>query len=138
MTALALAIGAVLAVACVVFVALPFLREPDPVEDRLERLRDDCQLRGVHTVYLSAAMCARQASHHTTHFCTGFIFVPGLHWKTLPNSSLSEMGPFTRPRPGECQYYKDDDQQSSSHSTPPLEDTRLRRRARRGARVNVE
>jgi len=36
MTALALAIGAVLAVACVVFVALPFLLEPDPVEDRLD------------------------------------------------------------------------------------------------------
>ena len=36
MTALALAIGALLAVACVVFVALPFLREPDPVEDRLD------------------------------------------------------------------------------------------------------
>ena len=36
MTAAALAIGAVLALACVAFVALPFLREPDPVEDRLE------------------------------------------------------------------------------------------------------
>jgi hypothetical protein len=36
MTALALAIGAVLAVACVVFVALPFLREPDPADDRLD------------------------------------------------------------------------------------------------------
>ena len=36
MTALALAIGAVLAVACVVFVALQFLRDPDPVEDRLD------------------------------------------------------------------------------------------------------
>src|SRR5690349_4232770 len=36
MTALGLALGAVLAVACVVFVALPFLREPDPVEDRLD------------------------------------------------------------------------------------------------------
>ena len=35
MTALALAIGAVLAVACVVFVALPFLREPEPADDRL-------------------------------------------------------------------------------------------------------
>ena len=36
MTAAALAIGAVLACACVLFVALPFLREPDPVEDRLD------------------------------------------------------------------------------------------------------
>ena len=36
MTALALGIGAVLAVTCVLFVALPFLREPDPVEDRLD------------------------------------------------------------------------------------------------------
>ena len=35
MTALALAVGAVLACACVLFVALPFLREPDPAEDRL-------------------------------------------------------------------------------------------------------
>jgi hypothetical protein len=36
MSALALAIGALLAVMCVVFVALPFLREPDPAEDRLD------------------------------------------------------------------------------------------------------
>jgi hypothetical protein len=36
MTAAALAIGAVLALACVAFVALPFLREPDPVEDRFD------------------------------------------------------------------------------------------------------
>jgi hypothetical protein len=36
MTAVALAFGAVLAGACVLFVALPFLREPDPVEDRLD------------------------------------------------------------------------------------------------------
>jgi len=36
MTAAALAIGALLAGACVLFVALPFLREPDPVEDRLD------------------------------------------------------------------------------------------------------
>ena len=35
MTAFALAIGAVLALGCVLFVALPFLREPDPAEDRL-------------------------------------------------------------------------------------------------------
>jgi hypothetical protein len=36
MTAVALAVGAVLACACVLYVALPFLREPDPVEDRLD------------------------------------------------------------------------------------------------------
>jgi hypothetical protein len=36
MTAAALAIGALLACVCVLFVALPFLREPDPVEDRLD------------------------------------------------------------------------------------------------------
>jgi hypothetical protein len=35
MTALALFVGAVLATACVVYVALPFLREPDPEEDVL-------------------------------------------------------------------------------------------------------
>jgi hypothetical protein len=36
MTAAALAIGAVLALGCVLFVALPFLREPDPAEDLLD------------------------------------------------------------------------------------------------------
>ena len=36
MTTLALVLGAVLAVACVVFVARPFLREPDPAADRLD------------------------------------------------------------------------------------------------------
>jgi hypothetical protein len=36
MTAAALALGAVLAVACVLYVALPFLREPAPEEDRLD------------------------------------------------------------------------------------------------------
>ena len=36
MSALAFAIGALLAVTCVVFVALPFIREPDPAEDRLD------------------------------------------------------------------------------------------------------
>ena len=36
MTVAALAIGAVLACACALFVALPFLREPDPVEDLLD------------------------------------------------------------------------------------------------------
>ena len=38
MTTLALALGALLAVACVVFVARPFLREPDPEADRLDEL----------------------------------------------------------------------------------------------------
>lgn len=36
MTALAFAVGGLLAVACVVYVALPFLREPDPKDDRLD------------------------------------------------------------------------------------------------------
>jgi hypothetical protein len=36
MTALALVLGALLAAACVVFVARPFLREPDPALDRLD------------------------------------------------------------------------------------------------------
>lgn len=36
MTTLALVLGAALAVACVVYVALPFLREPEPARDRLE------------------------------------------------------------------------------------------------------
>jgi hypothetical protein len=35
-TTLALLLGALLAIACVVFVARPFLREPDPVADRLD------------------------------------------------------------------------------------------------------
>lgn len=35
MTAVALALGALLAVACVLYVALPFLREPEPVRDTL-------------------------------------------------------------------------------------------------------
>jgi hypothetical protein len=35
MTAIALGLAALLAVACVLVVALPFLREPDPEEDRL-------------------------------------------------------------------------------------------------------
>jgi hypothetical protein len=35
---LALALGAVLAIACVVLVALPFLREPDPESDELHAL----------------------------------------------------------------------------------------------------
>jgi hypothetical protein len=36
MTALALLLGALLAVACVVYVARPFLREPEPQDDRLD------------------------------------------------------------------------------------------------------
>jgi hypothetical protein len=36
MTVLALTLGALLAVACVVFVARPFLRDPEPVSDRLD------------------------------------------------------------------------------------------------------
>jgi hypothetical protein len=35
-TGAALALGAVLAVLCVLYVALPFLREPEPERDRLE------------------------------------------------------------------------------------------------------
>jgi hypothetical protein len=38
---LALVLAATLAVACVVVVALPFLREPDPDSDELGRLDDD-------------------------------------------------------------------------------------------------
>ena len=38
MTVLALVLGAALAVACVVYVARPFLREPAPSDDRLEEL----------------------------------------------------------------------------------------------------
>ena len=36
MTALALVLGALLAAACVVYVALPFLREPEASDDRLD------------------------------------------------------------------------------------------------------
>jgi hypothetical protein len=36
MTALALLVGALLACACVLYVALPFLREPDPSQDLLD------------------------------------------------------------------------------------------------------
>ena len=35
---LALALGALLAIGCVVVVALPYLREPQPADDRLDRL----------------------------------------------------------------------------------------------------
>ena len=36
MSALALVVAAVLACACVLYVALPFIREPDAQEDRLD------------------------------------------------------------------------------------------------------
>jgi hypothetical protein len=39
-TIAALALGALLAAACVVFVARPFLREPDPAADRLDELSE--------------------------------------------------------------------------------------------------
>ena len=38
---IALVLGAALAVACVVLVALPFLREPDPASDELHALTGD-------------------------------------------------------------------------------------------------
>ena len=41
MTLLALALAAALAVACVVYVAVPFLREPEAVDDRLDELGED-------------------------------------------------------------------------------------------------
>jgi hypothetical protein len=40
MTLVALLLGAALAVACVLYVARPFLREPAPESDRLEELDD--------------------------------------------------------------------------------------------------
>ena len=40
MTTLALVLGGVLAAACVVFVARPFLREPAPASDLLDELSD--------------------------------------------------------------------------------------------------
>jgi hypothetical protein len=39
-TTVALVLGALLAVTCVVFVAMPFLREPEPDNDRLDALTD--------------------------------------------------------------------------------------------------
>jgi hypothetical protein len=39
-TLFALVLGAALAVACVLYVARPFLREPEPVSDRLDELDD--------------------------------------------------------------------------------------------------
>jgi hypothetical protein len=44
MTALALLLGVVLAVACVLYVARPFLREPEPESDVLH-VRDEEELR---------------------------------------------------------------------------------------------
>jgi hypothetical protein len=41
-------------------------------------------------------------AHHTSHFFTGFIRVPGAHWKSSANSLLLEKGPRTRNIPGEC------------------------------------
>jgi hypothetical protein len=41
----ALLLGAALAVACVVAVALPFLREPEPESDALDELDDDVRRR---------------------------------------------------------------------------------------------
>ncbi len=48
--------------------------------------------------------CYKQlvAHHHTSHFFTGFIRVPGAHWKSSANSLLFENGPRTRNIPGEC------------------------------------
>lgn len=45
MTLLALLLGAALAVICVLYVARPFLREPDPVDDRLDALGEHERLR---------------------------------------------------------------------------------------------
>ena len=44
MTAVALALGVVLAAACVLYVARPFLREPEPESDELH-VRDELELR---------------------------------------------------------------------------------------------
>jgi hypothetical protein len=41
MTLVALLLGAALAVACVIYVARPFLREPEPIDDRLDQLGED-------------------------------------------------------------------------------------------------
>ena len=46
MTAVALVLGVALAVACVLYVARPFLREPEPESDRLD-VRDKAELRRV-------------------------------------------------------------------------------------------
>jgi hypothetical protein len=40
MTLVALLLAAALSVACVVYVARPFLREPDPLDDRLDELTE--------------------------------------------------------------------------------------------------
>ena len=56
MTGLALVLGAGLAVACVVYVALPFLREPEPVRDRLDEPDELERLRA------NARQAARQVN----------------------------------------------------------------------------
>jgi hypothetical protein len=45
LTTLALVLGALLAVGCVVFVALPFLREPEPESDTLGDLDEEERAR---------------------------------------------------------------------------------------------
>jgi hypothetical protein len=45
LTTLALVLAALLAVGCVVVVALPFLREPEPESDRLDDLDDEERMR---------------------------------------------------------------------------------------------
>jgi hypothetical protein len=45
MTLAALVLGVALAVACVLYVARPFLREPEPVSDRLDELDEREQQR---------------------------------------------------------------------------------------------
>jgi len=45
MTLLALVLAALLAVVCVIYVARPFLREPEPLDDRLDALGDRERLR---------------------------------------------------------------------------------------------
>jgi hypothetical protein len=45
LTEIALVLAAVLAVGCVVLVALPFLREPEPESDRLDDLDDEERAR---------------------------------------------------------------------------------------------
>ena len=45
MITLTLVLAALLAVGCVVLVALPFLREPEPESDRLDELDDDERAR---------------------------------------------------------------------------------------------
>ena len=49
MTLLAIALGAVLAIACVLYVARPFLREPEAVDDRLDEV-DESERRRLELV----------------------------------------------------------------------------------------